>query len=268
MTTCANTTIPGFYTSEFVHPECQPFALRAGHQDALILLHGLTGTPNDFQDYAQHFADHFDVYVPLLPGHGSHICHLQHLTLKELMIPLPALTAFLRKNYRQVHLTGMSYGAVMALALALDEPLTSLGLIAPAMQLVTKAERKIALIQRTGLDKFIPRLSKKKAYRKEDFKLSNPHTYQFVALGPTKALHQLAQNILPRLPGLDTPVWHAHGDADDTTPLEANYGILREALPQYEFLRIPQGRHIPTLGATARQLAQDQLAWLQRHSLD
>jgi len=262
------TAIPGFYHSDFVRPACRPFALLNDHPRCLVLLHGLTGTPNDFHGYAESFADAFDVYVPLLPGHGSHVCHLQHLGLRELMIPLPALLQHLLRRYREIHLTGMSYGAILATLAIREIQVTTLSMIAPAFVLTPKSEKNMAWVRRLGMHWWRPRLNKRSIYRNRDFSTSNTNTYPSIALRPAEALHKCANDLVPNLGRLDLPVWHCHGDEDDTTPLEANHALLKHNIKRYDFHKVASGRHVLTLGPNASQLATRHLDWLQRHCLD
>lgn len=228
-------------------------------------MHGLTGSPNDFETYAAHFKNQFDVYVPLLPGHGSHVCHLQDLTVRELMIPLPPLLAYLGRIYQKVHLVGLSYGAILAISATLEQPVTSLTLMAPAFFLTPRSEKHMRLIRKTRAHRWLSRLKKTSVYRKKNFALSNPHTYQSVALRPTESLHQLAGEMVGRLGSLSMPVLHMHGDCDDTTPLQPNHELLKMRLKRYDFLSISGGRHVLTLAKNNDALASHHLNWLQRH---
>jgi len=263
-----NHAIPGFYTSDYVHPKCRPYSLRKGHSQALILLHGLTGTPNDFEAYAKPFAEYFDVFVPLLPGHGSHVCHLQNLGIRELMIPLPALHQHLSRLYQNVHVVGMSYGAILAVASALKAPPKTLSLVAPAFSLTPRAEQRMVWIRRLKMHRWLPRLRKVHLNRRKPFPLSNPLTYKAHALTPTEALHRLAQDLIPQLHQLDMPIWHAHGTHDDTTPVEPNHRLLRARLRNYHFCEVASGPHVLTLGPHGSALATQHLQWLQRHTID
>lgn len=260
--------IPGFYQSDYVPEACKPFALLSGHSRCLVLVHGLTGTPNDFHGYAERFAGSFDVYAPLLPGHGSHVCHLQHLGIRELMIPLPALLGHLRHRYREIHLTGMSYGAILAVMAAMEIQVSSLAMIAPAFVLTSRSERNMIWVRRLGMHLWWPRLTKSSVYRDREFSRSNEHTYTSIALRPTEALHKCANYLVTQLERLEMPVWHCHGDMDDTTPMAANHALLKARIKRYDFHQVQTGKHVLTLGPASGQLASEHLDWLQRHCGD
>ena len=104
--------IPGFTSDRQVKPECAPFSMEGSNKQAMLLIHGLTGTPQDFRNYARYYFDAgYDVFVPLWPGHGSHISILERLGYREYFIPFPPLMRWLRERYMRVHITALSYGS-------------------------------------------------------------------------------------------------------------------------------------------------------------
>ena len=58
------------------------------HEDnqksAVLLLHGLTGTPFELKKYAQFlFNQGYDVYAPCLPGHGDRVSEIYTVTYQD-----------------------------------------------------------------------------------------------------------------------------------------------------------------------------------------
>lgn len=86
---------------------------------AVMLFHGLTGSPYELKKYAKFLFDNgFDVYCYCLPGHGSHPIDIH--TVKESDWRNFANERYqeLRKQYADFFIGGLCLGAVLALNLA------------------------------------------------------------------------------------------------------------------------------------------------------
>ncbi len=86
---------------------------------AVMLFHGLTGSPYELKKYAKFLFDNgFDVYCYCLPGHGSHPIDIH--TVKESDWRNFANERYqeLRKQYADFFVGGLCLGAVLALNLA------------------------------------------------------------------------------------------------------------------------------------------------------
>lgn len=254
--------IPGFYHNSHVLEQCKPFALEQGASKAVILVHGFTGNPADFRDYAQfYFRAGYDVYVPLLPGHGSHISYLERITYKELYIPFPPLVRYVKERYEQVHLVGLSYGSIPSTQVAMELSVDTLSFFAPAFYLIAKKEKSIGLAQKLRLPMFKGRIAKEKTFDDDDF------SYRSLAIKPAIELHNQAREIRTAMRGFDIPVFHAHGDADQTTSWQANHLFLKKALPNYYFYKIAGGIHVLPRDRNRETLAQKHIQWIEEQSL-
>jgi carboxylesterase len=97
-------------------------------QRHVIILHGYTGSPDEFRSIAEELSTRFDAYVsvPLLPGHGTDERDLLHVTFDHLLdaarnAVLPSVRA--GKN---IVIMGHSFGAYLALLLAAEFKITAL----------------------------------------------------------------------------------------------------------------------------------------------
>ena len=85
--------------------------------ETLLLLHGLFGALSNFQGIIDHFADRYNVVVPLLPIYELPIFQVSVMGLVDFT------TKFVeRKGYDKVHLLGNSLGGHVALLYALAHP--------------------------------------------------------------------------------------------------------------------------------------------------
>lgn len=260
--------IPGFYRSPYVHEECRPFAYLNGNDEAVVFVHGLTGSPDDFRAFSLVYADSgFDVYCPLLPGHGSHICFLETLDARDLLIPIGPLLRYCKARYRSVHLVGLSYGAVLALKAALDEAVADLSLFAPAFFLLPENHRKMEAAWEWGLHLVRNRIAKSEV----DPPLVRPtvrgFAYNHIPVRTALTLFKMAEELRARLPQTKMPLFLAHGDGDDTTPLEINRQCVEEARPDVAFYHVPEGQHVLPRDPRSPALAQAHIRWLREGRL-
>lgn len=86
---------------------------------AIMLFHGLTGSPYELKKYAKFLFDKgFDVYCYCLPGHGSHEIDIYSVKERDWRNFAQERYNELRKNYADFFVGGLCLGAVLALNLA------------------------------------------------------------------------------------------------------------------------------------------------------
>jgi carboxylesterase len=87
---------------------------------AVLLLHGLTGTPVDMHYMKDALvADGYTVSVPLLPGRGTRPSDMFALSWEDWMSPALAAYDELARDHDEVIVGGLSAGATMTLDIAL-----------------------------------------------------------------------------------------------------------------------------------------------------
>lgn len=86
---------------------------------AVMLFHGLTGSPFELKKYAKFLYDKgFDVFCYCLPGHGDHNIDIYSVKEKDWRDFANSRYKELRKNYADFFIGGLCLGAVLALNLA------------------------------------------------------------------------------------------------------------------------------------------------------
>lgn len=104
--------------------------------EAVLLLHGLTGTPSELHHLADFInRDGYNVRVPLLPGRGERSCAMNHLSWNDWMRVALAEFDALAANFDRVIVGGLSAGATMTLDLATMRKPAALLLYAPVLLL-------------------------------------------------------------------------------------------------------------------------------------
>jgi len=89
-----------------------------------FLIHGYTGTPYDFNRLPQYLHDTYGarVRVMLLPGHGTTVRDLDHISYEDFTTAIEEAFAQELAVSRHVIVGGISFGALMALRLATRFP--------------------------------------------------------------------------------------------------------------------------------------------------
>ena len=95
------------------------FCLQGTNGKAVILIHGLTGTPNEMR-FLANFLNRagFTVQCPRLANHGTSIHILKKTTWQECYQTVRRTYADLRRSHDRIYVSGLSMGALLALLLA------------------------------------------------------------------------------------------------------------------------------------------------------
>ena len=105
-----------------------------GHDAAVLLLHGLTGTPVDMHYMKDALmSEGYTVSAPLLPGRGTQPCDMFGLSWEDWMRAALVEYDALASEHENVVVGGLSAGATMALDIALRRTPSAVILCATAL---------------------------------------------------------------------------------------------------------------------------------------
>ncbi len=97
---------------------------------AVLLFHGLTGSPFELQKYAKFlYKNGFDVYAQCLPGHGDNFEEIYTISYKDWLNHAYSQFKKLKSEYEDVFVAGLCLGAVLAIAVAIKFPNEVKGII-------------------------------------------------------------------------------------------------------------------------------------------
>jgi len=102
--------------------------------DAVLLIHGLTGTPAEMRHLARKLRRKgFSVMVPQLAGHCGSIKELKRSRWKDWYASVDAAFRYLSDRHQKVFVSGLSMGALLGLELAAEhgDRVAGLGLLSP-----------------------------------------------------------------------------------------------------------------------------------------
>ena len=109
--------------------------LKGGGREAVILVHGMTGAPDEMRFLAKKLHDRgYDVYVPLLAGHGSDYPAVMKTGWKDWLGTLKTTYEAIRPGYARVHVAGICVGGMLGLLLARDHDVASCTIYAPVFE--------------------------------------------------------------------------------------------------------------------------------------
>lgn len=117
-------------------PQANAYTIH-GNDQALLMLHGFTSTPNMFKPLAHELSANFgwEVRCPLLPGHGTVSQSLDSISANDWIHFAEQEFESLLQRFPKIHLIGLSLGGTLCAHLAMKYPnnVSSLTLLAPAM---------------------------------------------------------------------------------------------------------------------------------------
>jgi carboxylesterase len=102
--------------------------------DAVLLIHGLTGTPAEMRHLARKLRRKgFSVMVPQLAGHCGSIKELKRSRWQDWYASVDAAFRYLSDRHQKVFVSGLSMGALLGLELAAEhgDRVAGLGLLSP-----------------------------------------------------------------------------------------------------------------------------------------
>ena len=96
---------------------------RSDVKGAVLLFHGLTGSPFELQKYAKFLYNNgYDVYAQSLPGHGDNFEEIYTVTYQDWLNHAYKCFENLKSMYENVYVAGLCLGAVLAIAVAIKYP--------------------------------------------------------------------------------------------------------------------------------------------------
>lgn len=99
-------------------PGAEPVFYEGG-DTGIIFFHGFTGSPYEGKEFASHFSQKgYTVWVPLLPGHGTHPKDLINVSWRDWYAFGEDCLSRLKKHCERIILVGQSMGSSLALSLA------------------------------------------------------------------------------------------------------------------------------------------------------
>ncbi len=198
-----------------------------GGPDAVLLLHGLTGSPFEVAPVARRLAEAgFRCLAPVMAGHGGPPEELIGVPWSE-WVDKASRDLGRLAGARRTFVVGCSMGALVACALAHDEParVDGLVLLAPALEL--RLSGKLAALAGSTAAFSGTVLAKRKGSDVRDLEMRRRNPCMTgVALGAVSQLVELQRHVDRLLPGIPVSALVFMGSHDHTVTMG---GALRLA---------------------------------------
>lgn len=226
---------------------------------AVLLLHGLTGTPLEMRTLGEALAeDGYTVHIPLLPGRGTCPDDMDGLCWEDWMQAAVRAYDTLASEHRRVVLGGLSAGGTMTLDLALRRKPAALLLYAAV---VTIAHRGAYLAR------YVWRVVRRWPSPPSDMYEPND-ALQCYDPAPVRAMSELIYGIgrvRGRLGAITAPALVAHAVQDKFVPVSSADEIARGLGGPVEKVMIDGSGHALTCDAKRREVAELSRDFLRRH---
>lgn len=213
---------------------------------AVLLLHGLFGSPNELHVLGgQLAAGGYSVRIPLLPGRGAPVSELDALSWEDWMSAATREFDALAQTHASVAVGGLSAGGTMALDLALRRPASALLLFAAALTLRHRG---------TVLAPYLWRVVRRW-----------PRPSGRV---PVRAVGELVhgmRGVRNSLRSITAPALVAHATGDALVPVSSARRLARELGGPVELLLLESAIHAITADTDRDRLGAASLAHLRRY---
>ncbi|KAA5839961.1 alpha/beta fold hydrolase [Pseudomonas chlororaphis] len=203
---------------------------------AVLLIHGLTGTPTELRRVAVGLANAgCTVYVPTLAGHCGNNADLQATGWQDWYEGVRRTFVGIRRRHRQVFVGGLSMGAVMSMYLASEHPGQVSGLLMYSTTLkydgwsINKLAFLTPLLMKIPFGVHICSFEEKPPYGIKNERLRAVVERQMKAGESSSAglltmegvtvreLHRMNAVVKKRMPSITTPALVLHSIEDDIT---------------------------------------------------
>ncbi len=117
------------------------------NKKAVLLVHGYTGYPGELIRPAEDlFLQHYDVYCPRLPGHGTDHIDFEHSSYKEWLLLVENAAEDLKRKYKDVYLVGHSMGGtIVSVVLSKIEGIKKAVAVSPAYDIPFLTKKAFSL---------------------------------------------------------------------------------------------------------------------------
>ena len=216
-----------------------------------LLLHGLTGTPDELSDLGEELArEGYRVIIPCLPGHGTSVRELRSTTLDQYLDFTRALGKYLSNRGSVV--VGSSFGSLLGLWIALESPQRprAVVLISPPFRLRSAVRERVLSMLARMPERSINRLGYARK-KKRAVPIPRP-AYPVHSVGSAARLVRLRQMVMSRLSEIVMPVLIVQDPFDHHVhPDGAEQVVERFSSEEVDTVWFPHGQHELTVGPEA-----------------
>jgi carboxylesterase len=230
-----------------------------------LLIHGFTGSPNELLELGEFLASKkLTVYIPTLPGHGTHSGDLFNYTWRDWVDAVKTAYHELKAICEEVFVCGLSMGGALALHLAAHEPSVK-GVVTLSAAIQFPGWKKLAV---NGLKRVIKFRHKKNGEDVRDTstrpRLGSYRRYPYFAVDQ---LFELLEHVRGDLPEVTQPILIIHSRKDNTIPFSNSEKIYRlVGSTDKRKVDLQESYHIISVDVEKERVREEVFGFIQHHS--
>lgn len=257
-----------------------------GNRNGVLLIHGLTGTPNEMRIIAKGLNQAgFTVYAMQLAGHCGDEADLCRTTWQDWYQSVQQAADFLKQHVDHLFVAGLSMGALLSLKLAADYPQLvkgvgvygvtftydgwSMPFWAKQLFFLLTFLKKLHLFQKTSFIEKPPYGLKDERIRATvaASMFSGDSTAAGLAGNPFPALAEmqwLAKKVRQQLPQVIAPCLIMHSGHDDIANINTNARLVEENVSgPTQFVVLDDSYHLITIDRQRREVINESVQFFQ-----
>lgn len=229
---------------------------------AVLLIHGILGTPNHFADLLPRIPADWSVCNLLLDGHGAGMTEFAETSMKKWQTQVADTLRNLLAKHRRVVIVAHSMGTLFAISSAIRQPERISGLFLLAVPLRPLVSFK-AVVASVKLMLGIAGSDRTAAAMRADSSVElEPGVWKYIKWIPRFAeLLQQARITEKKLSGLTVPAVAVQSDRDELVSKQS--GAVLEKNTCVKVLRMPESGHFGYQGRDKAALLERFQAWIK-----
>lgn len=258
-----------------------------GNKNGVLLIHGLTGTPNEMRIVAKGLNNAgFTVYAVQLAGHCGTEEDLCKTTWQDWYKSVEDGADYLAQHVDHMFVAGLSMGALLSLKLAADRPeqIKGVGVFAPtfyydgwSMPFWAKKLffllvwfKKLGIFQKMSFIEKPPYGLKDERIRAvvSESMLGGDSASAGLAGNPFPALAEmqlLAKNVREQLPNVTSPCLIIHSGNDDIADIETNAKLVeKQVAGSAKLIVLHDSYHLVTIDSQRREVIKETVTFFEK----
>ncbi|MEQ8201836.1 MAG: alpha/beta fold hydrolase [Syntrophomonadaceae bacterium] len=231
-----------------INPQAASFLVTGSKDTACMFIHGFTASPSEVYSVARivYAETGMTVSGPLLPGHGCSPQEMNQTRWEDWYGRVEQEIGYLKKKNRQVYITGLSMGGLLALHAASETEEID-GVIIINTPIYTTSSRLMSLAPL--LRYFKPYYPKKLDGDLDQLARQGRFAYDVMPLKALRSMHALRDKVIKELPGLELPILLMQSRWDETVdPRSARFIKEKAQRAEVRLVELENSGHIATMG--------------------
>ncbi len=257
---------------EHTLPEAARYSIAYASGDtAVVLFHGLTGTPSEMSDMADSLhAKGYTVYVPCLAGHCSSIEDLRTISHTTWLQEVDSFFQHIsQRQYSRIIVGGLSFGSLLALYVAGTYPEKIAAVIALSVPLRFRSEKRELILTLLSYlpDLILDTLPTVDKIERPDGIFARPRfAYPQHSVAAAARVVKVRRKMLAQLKRVVAPVLLLQDPLDHHLAPRVPFLFRKVCKAGVRFRWFPEGHHELTLGHSYQEVIEEIVSFVTEHT--